>query len=73
LDGLNITVANKLLPEAGLKSFDWAFVQGSAFVLRLTFVLQIPAFGNIQTVTCKIMAAPFIFSDKLFSTDNNFK
>lgn len=26
-----------VLPKAGLNSFDWAFVQGSTFVLRLNF------------------------------------
>jgi hypothetical protein len=29
--------ANKVLPKAGLNGFDWAFVQGSTFVLRLNF------------------------------------
>ncbi len=28
---------NKVLPKAGLNGFDWAFVQGSTFVLRLNF------------------------------------
>ena len=27
--------ANKVLPKAGLNGFDWTFVQGSKFVLRL--------------------------------------
>jgi hypothetical protein len=30
-------VANKVLPKAGLNGFDWTFVQGSTFVLRLNF------------------------------------
>ena len=29
--------ANKVLPKAGLNGFDWTFVQGSTFVLRLNF------------------------------------
>jgi hypothetical protein len=29
--------ANKVLPKAGLNGFDWTFVQGSTFVLRLSF------------------------------------
>ncbi len=44
------TTANMVLPKAGLNSFDWTFVQGSTFVLRLDLVLQIPTFGNTQTV-----------------------
>jgi hypothetical protein len=42
--------ANKVLPKAGLNGFDWAFVQGSTFVLRLNFSAKNPAFGNTQTV-----------------------
>ncbi|MCO5254318.1 MAG: hypothetical protein M9892_08155 [Bacteroidetes bacterium] len=41
---------NKVLPKAGLNSFDWTFVQGSTFVLRLNFCAKNPAFGNTQTV-----------------------
>lgn len=40
-----------VLPKAELNGFEWAFVQGSLFVLRLKFVLKIPAFGNTQTVS----------------------
>ena len=29
--------ANKVLPKAGLNGFDWTFMQGSTFVLRLNF------------------------------------
>jgi len=42
---------NKVLPKAGLNSFDWAFVQGSTAVIRLNFCAKNPAFGNTQTVT----------------------
>ena len=42
--------ANKVLPKAGLNGFDWTFVQGSTFVLRLNFCAKIPAFGNTQNV-----------------------
>ncbi len=31
------TTANKVLPKAGPNGFDWTFVQGSIFVLRLNF------------------------------------
>ena len=34
--------ANKVLPKAGLNSFDWTFVQGSTFVLRLNFSAKNP-------------------------------
>ena len=34
--------ANKVLPKAGLKCFDCAFVQGSTFVLRLNFSAKNP-------------------------------
>ncbi|WP_293884626.1 hypothetical protein [Sphingobacterium sp. UBA1498] len=34
--------ANKVLPKAVLNSFDWAFVQGSTFVLRLNFSAKNP-------------------------------
>ena len=34
--------ANKLLPKAGLNGFDWTFVQGSIFVLRLNFCAKNP-------------------------------
>ena len=33
---------NTVLPKAGLNSFDWTFVQGSAFVLRLNFCAKNP-------------------------------
>ena len=45
------TAGNKVLPKAGLNGFDWAFVQGSTFVLRLNFCAENPAFGNTQTVS----------------------
>ncbi|QLH34050.1 MAG: hypothetical protein HWD62_18060 [Cyclobacteriaceae bacterium] len=45
------TAANTVLPKAGLNGFDWTFVQGSTFVLRLNFCAKFPAFGNTQTVT----------------------
>ncbi len=35
--GIEQHTANKVLPKAGLNGFDWTFVQGSAFVLRLSF------------------------------------
>ncbi|KFC22831.1 hypothetical protein IO90_04500 [Chryseobacterium sp. FH1] len=47
--------ANKVLPKAGLNGFDWIFVQGSTFVLRLNFCTKIPAFGNTRTVICHAM------------------
>jgi len=34
--------ANKVLPKAGLNGFDWAFVQGSTFVLRLNYCTKNP-------------------------------
>ena len=34
--------ANKVLPKAGLNGSDWAFMQGSAFVLRLNFSAKFP-------------------------------
>ena len=34
--------ANKVLPKAGLTFFDWTFVQGSTFVLRLNFCAKNP-------------------------------
>jgi len=33
---------NKVLPKAGLNGFDWAFVQGSTFVLRLNICAKNP-------------------------------
>ncbi len=49
-----------VLQKAGLNVFpacrtgrDWAFVQGSTFVLRLNFCAKKPAFGNTQTVSVK--------------------
>ena len=33
---------NKVLPKAGLNGFDWTFVQGSTFVLRLNFSAKNP-------------------------------
>ncbi|OJV27938.1 MAG: hypothetical protein BGO32_01935 [Bacteroidetes bacterium 37-13] len=41
---------NKVLPKAGLNGFDWTFLQGSTFVLRLNFCAKIPAFGNTRNV-----------------------
>jgi len=49
---------NKVLPKAGLNSFDWAFVQGSTAVIRLNFCAKNPAFGNTQTVGCKFFWTP---------------
>jgi len=42
---------NKVLPKAVLNGFDWTFVQGSTFVLRLNFSAKNPAFGNTQNVS----------------------
>jgi hypothetical protein len=42
---------NKVLPKAGLNGFDWTFMQGSTFVLQLSFSAKIPAFGNTQNVS----------------------
>jgi len=36
------TVPNKVLPKAGLKGFDLTFVQGSTFVLLLSFGAKNP-------------------------------
>lgn len=36
------TTANKVLPKAGRNGFDWTFVQGSTFVLRLNFCAKNP-------------------------------
>ncbi|RZK03419.1 MAG: hypothetical protein EOO46_17905 [Flavobacterium sp.] len=52
---------NIVLPKAGLNSFDWAFVQGSTFVLRLNFCAKNPrlrqyptrylqCYGDLQTL-----------------------
>ena len=46
------TFNNKVLPKAGRNGFVWTFVQGSTFILRLNFVLKIPAFGNTRNVIC---------------------
>jgi len=34
--------ANKVLPKAGLNGYDWTFMQGSTFVLRLNFHAKNP-------------------------------
>jgi hypothetical protein len=34
--------ANKVFPKAGLNGFDWTFMQGSTFVLRLNFSAKNP-------------------------------
>ena len=39
---LKKTTANKVLPKAGLNGFDWTFVLGSTFVLRLNFCTKSP-------------------------------
>ena len=51
---LRSTADNKVLPKAGRNGFVWTFVQGSTFILRLNFVLKIPAFGNTRNVTGNI-------------------
>jgi len=33
---------NTVLPKAGLNGFDWVFVQGSTFVLRVNFSAKNP-------------------------------
>jgi len=40
--------ANKVLPKAGLNGFDWTFVQGSTFVLRLNFCAKNPRLRQYQ-------------------------
>ena len=68
--------ANKVLPKAGLNGFDWTFVQGSTFVLRLNFCAKIPAFGNTQNVIgqCKKTAHPqmahLVFADTRANSKN---
>ena len=42
LEKRNKTPHNKVLPKAGLNGFDWAFMQGSTFVLRLNFCAKNP-------------------------------
>jgi len=44
------TAANKVLPKAGLTCHYDSFVLNQTLVLQMTFVLNIPAFGNTQTV-----------------------
>ena len=39
---INLAATNKVLPKAGLNGFDWTFVQGSTFVLRLNFCAKNP-------------------------------
>jgi len=39
---------NKVLPKAGLNGFDWTFVQGSTFVLRLNFSTKNPRLRQYQ-------------------------
>jgi hypothetical protein len=56
------TAANKVLPKAGLNGFDWTFVQGSTFILRLNFCAKIPAFGNTLSVMCKPMTKNYVLS-----------
>lgn len=36
------TAYNKVLPKAGPNGFDWTFVQGLTFVLRLNFCAKNP-------------------------------
>ena len=38
--------------QAGLNGFDWTFVQGSTFVLRLNFSTKIPSFVSTINVSC---------------------
>ncbi|MBV6477953.1 MAG: hypothetical protein HGGPFJEG_00698 [Ignavibacteria bacterium] len=42
------TVHNKILPKAGLNGFDWTFVKGSTFVLRLNFSANNPPLRQAQ-------------------------
>ena len=39
---------NKVLPKAGRNGFDWTFVQGSTFVLRLSFCAENPRLRQYQ-------------------------
>src|SRR5690606_13502549 len=59
---------NKVLPKAGLNGFDWTFVHGSTFVLRLNFSAKNPAFGNTQTVSGYVRTT--VHHDTLWRTDN---
>jgi hypothetical protein len=51
--------ANKLLPKAGLNGFDWTFVQGSIFVLRLNFCAKNPRLRQYPNRCGEIRSAPF--------------
>jgi hypothetical protein len=62
--------ANKVLPKAGLNGFNWAFVQGSTFVLRLSFCAKNPAFGNTQNVIC--YAPKTLLNSNKTKYDENF-
>jgi hypothetical protein len=42
MTGKEARTANKVLPKAGLNGFDWTFVQGLTFVLRLNFRAKNP-------------------------------
>ena len=54
--------ANKLLPKAGLNGFDWTFVQGSIFVLRLNFCAKNPRLRQYPKRCGEIRSAPFATS-----------
>ena len=53
------TAGNKVLPKAGLNVFDWTFVQGSTFVLRLNFCAKIPRLRQYPKRCGEIRSAPF--------------
>ena len=63
------TAYNKVLPKAGLNSFDWTFIQGSTFVLRLNFSAKNPRLRQYPTVVCNIFMQinPIEFSEIEFN------
>lgn len=58
---------NKVLPKAELNGFDWTFVQGSAFVLRLNFCTKSPRLRQYPKRCTQFDQAIFInqFSDSI--------
>lgn len=56
-----------VLPKAGLSGFDWAFVQGSLFVLRLNFCTKNP---RLRQYPSRLMCFTFTFDNSYCEPTN---
>ncbi|AZI66176.1 hypothetical protein EIB71_00105 [Kaistella daneshvariae] len=62
------------MPKAGLKFFDWTFVQGSTLVILLKFCAKNPRLRQAakRCALCKMCSAKFNFGNFKFEKNADF-